>query len=352
MSKEKVKSMLNKAKETSEKAGTAVAETAINIAESTKKNVDEKVEKHEMTSLEKKQAKLEKQKAELEKEIEELKNMEEEPKEKLAVVLENSINDYNMVYTDMNDRGLQLYIERSKAMDLIDNIEYIINSIANKPKEFEADIEFIKTEKEKFKGASDFAKAEVDSVRQSAFSAGGGVAAGAAVASIAPTAAMWIATTFGTASTGTAISALSGVAAKSAALAWLGGGAVAAGGGGMAGGSALLALAGPIGWGIAGFTLLGSIALFAAKKRKNDKEMFEEIEKVKVNTEIANETLAKIKLIISETTVLFEELKKEYNGTLKFYEKDYNDIPKDGQLKLGALVNNTKALSITLEKTI
>ncbi|AVI91336.1 hypothetical protein CW753_18200 [Klebsiella pneumoniae] len=40
----------------------------------------------------------------------------------------------------------------------------------------------------------------------------------------------------GTASTGTAIGTLSGVAATNATLAWFGGGAVAAGGAGMSGG--------------------------------------------------------------------------------------------------------------------
>ena len=54
---------------------------------------------------------------------------------------------------------------------------------------------------------------------------------------------LWgIATTFGVASTGTAISTLSGAAATNAALAWLGGGALAAGGGGMAAGEAFLTL--------------------------------------------------------------------------------------------------------------
>ncbi len=52
--------------------------------------------------------------------------------------------------------------------------------------------------------------------------------------------AMWIATTYGTAGTGVAISGLSGAAANSAALAWLGGGTVASGGGGMAAGAAVL----------------------------------------------------------------------------------------------------------------
>ena len=47
-----------------------------------------------------------------------------------------------------------------------------------------------------------------------------GVGAGVAVVTMGPTAAMGVATTFGVASTGTAISSLSGVAATNAALAW------------------------------------------------------------------------------------------------------------------------------------
>ena len=78
---------------------------------------------------------------------------------------------------------------------------------------------------------------------------------------------MWVATTFGTASTGTAISSLSGAVATKAALAWLGGGALSAGGAGIAGGQALLALAGPIGWGIAG-TSVGLSAIFQGHKNK------------------------------------------------------------------------------------
>lgn len=60
--------------------------------------------------------------------------------------------------------------------------------------------------------------------------AGGGALAGSGI--------MFLATTYGTASTGTAISSLSGAAATKAALAWLGGGTVASGGGGAAWGAA------------------------------------------------------------------------------------------------------------------
>jgi hypothetical protein len=65
-------------------------------------------------------------------------------------------------------------------------------------------------------------------------------AAGAGGGALATVGIMTLATTYGTASTGTAIATLSGAAAKSAALAWLGGGAASAGGGGVALGSVVL----------------------------------------------------------------------------------------------------------------
>ena len=67
--------------------------------------------------------------------------------------------------------------------------------------------------------------------------------------------AMWVATTWGTAGTGTAISSLSGAAASNAAMAWLGGGTVASGGGGMAAGAAVLAGGAAIA--IAGVAVIG-----------------------------------------------------------------------------------------------
>ena len=71
------------------------------------------------------------------------------------------------------------------------------------------------------------------------------------------------ATMLATASTGTAISSLSGVAATNATLAWFGGGSLAAGGAGMAGGVAVLGgfVAGPV-------LAVGGMVL-AAKTRRN-----------------------------------------------------------------------------------
>ena len=83
----------------------------------------------------------------------------------------------------------------------------------------------------------------------------GGGAAGAALAGV-PSLVTGAVSTFAAASTGTAISSLSGAAATNATLAWLGGGSLAAGGGGMAAGATVLT-------GITGATM-GVFALAAA----------------------------------------------------------------------------------------
>jgi hypothetical protein len=76
-------------------------------------------------------------------------------------------------------------------------------------------------------------------VEQARIGLAGGFGALGAAAS-AQGADLWGVSTFAAASTGTAISGLSGAAATNATLAWLGGGTLAAGGGGMAAGAVVL----------------------------------------------------------------------------------------------------------------
>ena len=267
-------------------------------------------------------------------------------------MLEQAVTDYNDAYTLMNDKGLKLYVERCRAADTITNVENLINSIANHPKSFDSEFEEINTNRSHFTESCEFADRELQAARAAASGAGAGLAAGASVAFMGPTAAMWVATTFGTASTGTAISTLSGAAASKAALAWLGGGALSAGGGGTAAGTALLAMAGPIGWTIAGATLLSSILLFAKKRTKLNKEKNEEIESVKVNTEIVKELDGKIGEIVKETHDVMSGLNCSYTDCLKAFGKDYTELTDEQKHKLGALVNSTKALSALFEKTV
>ena len=267
-------------------------------------------------------------------------------------MLEQVVTDYNDAYTLMSDKGLQLYVERCRAADVITNVEDLVNSIANRPKEFGSEFETINIGKKRFTECCDFADRELKAAREAAGGAGGGLAAGASVAFMGPTAAMWVASTFGTASTGTAISTLSGAAAQNAALAWLGGGSLAAGGGGTAAGQALLAMAGPIGWSIAGATLLSSILLFRRKRAKLNKEKNAEIEIVKNNIEIVKEIDEEISAILNETKAAMAGLKKAYTECLPVYGADYSNISDEQKMRLGALVNNTKALSAMFDKTV
>ena len=263
-----------------------------------------------------------------------------------------AIIDYNQTYTDLESGGIELYQSRLRGIDLLDLATDLVNSIANTPKSFVDDIEEMSHSKQSFKESAAFAREELDSARKSAAGAGAGVTAGMAVASIAPSAAMWVATTFGTASTGTAISTLSGAAATHAAMAWLGGGALAAGGGGMAAGDAFLALAGPIGWSIAGATLLTSIALFVKKQHKIAQEKHEELLSVKRNTEALRETSAAIGALKAKTDALREELSRSFISACRLHGTDYLSVSDDEKLALGSLVNNAKSLGSLIVKKV
>ena len=267
-------------------------------------------------------------------------------------MLESSITEYNDAYTLMNDKGVQLFIERTRSVDTITFVENLVNSIANRPKTFEDEFKEIQLNRDTFLSSCDFGQRELQAAREAAGGAGAGIAAGASVAFMAPTAAMWVATTFGTASTGTAISTLSGAAATNAALAWLGGGALSAGGGGMAAGNALLAMAGPIGWSVAGATLLTSILLFSRKKAKINKQKNEEIESVKENTEKVREVDALISEILSETKSVRSGLNEVYRQCLEMYGKDYTAFSDSQKKQLGTLVNHTRTLSALFAKTV
>ncbi|WP_285725105.1 hypothetical protein [Psychromicrobium xiongbiense] len=265
---------------------------------------------------------------------------------------EDAIVAYNAAFTEMNDKGLSLLRQRERSTDLIELIAVLVNSIANTPKSFETDFDDIDTHKGDFLAAEEFARRDLAAARGSAAGAGAGFAAGAAVASMAPTAALWVATTYGVASTGTAISTLSGAAAANAALAWLGGGALAAGGGGTAAGGALLALAGPIGWGVAGATLLVSIALFAKKKFENREAKQEATTAVKQNTSYIIRMDAEIADLLERTASLRERLRISYGEALAFYGADFLALSDSQRSQLGALVNNTKACAAMLAQRV
>lgn len=103
----------------------------------------------------------------------------------------------------------------------------------------------------------------------------GGAAAGSAVGGATAYATFMAAASFGTASTGAAISGLSGIAATNATLALLGGGALATGGGGMAAGTLLLGglVAAP-----AALAAVGGIIWMRRRSKKQEAELGERLD--------------------------------------------------------------------------
>ena len=263
-----------------------------------------------------------------------------------------AVLEYNAAYTDMSDGGMQLYRERERSVDLIQLVEHLANSIANTPKKFQTDFEEVEVERKAFAESEQFAREKLEAARTTAAGGSAGIASGVAVASMAPTAALWVATTFGTASTGAAISTLSGAAATNAALAWLGGGALAAGGGGMAAGNALLAMAGPVGWSIAGASVLTSVVLFTKKKHEIAERKQEELLAIKRNTEELREISIVIAALLAKTASLREGLTEQLKSTMRLFGADYRELSRDEILTLGALVNDTLALAKLLNERV
>lgn len=264
-------------------------------------------------------------------------------------------NTYESLGQDIGSSSEKLMnLRKNDAHKIIYKVEQLFSGVANKPKEFDKTFVEYKAE---FKAFTDILKSIKENARQIDIQAGGsagtGVVAGAGVAAFAPTAAMAIATTFGTASTGTAISALGGVAATNAALAWLGGGALAAGGGGMAAGNTLLALAGPIGWAIGGTALVGS-AIFASSRNE---KIAKEADKKRREIETLN---SQFKAALFEIQRLIEETKEHIIGMesqLKLLDSnlttlDYNKLYPSQKALMIALKNHVESLSLLIKRKV
>lgn len=150
--------------------------------------------------------------------------------EKTAKLLENKMNETTEKLKKLNELKMKVY-----SNEIRESIDIISKIIVPKEKQ----IDFLDQKNVNFL----FNKEELQEMKTTAITAVNvlkEVASGANLMSAAAGGTLGFMTQFGIASTGRAISSLSGAAAKRAALAALGGGAKAAGGGGMALGSTVL----------------------------------------------------------------------------------------------------------------
>lgn len=273
-------------------------------------------------------------------------------KKDALAIHKKEVEKYDSAYQIMINSCDELYQQRVQSIECIDKIGILINSIANTPKDFEQKVQRIVRERDKFKETEKYAKEAMESAIKSGIGIFSAVGAGGAFAGVAPSVAMSIATTFGTASTGAAISSLSGAAATKAALAWLGGGALKAGGLGIAGGKALLALAGPIGWGIAAAGTGVSLISLSAKNSKIANQAIEEAKKIARCRSDVVKSNEQVQNLIDETETLYYDLNGQYNGLAHLKNADFTALSSDVQIQLGTLVNNTLSLAELLNKTV
>lgn len=147
-----------------------------------------------------------------------------------------------------------------------------------------------------------------------AINAGKGVSAGLATA----TSTYFLVGNLAAASTGTAISTLSGAAATNATLAWLGGGSLAAGGGGVAAGTAVMG--GLIA--IPALAVMGILSHFSANK---------EIKKIKEKEHEAYQMMDDIKKNLLAFDLIenrAEEVKNSLIKTNEVFDIEFRDVFK------------------------
>ncbi len=196
----------------------------------------------------------------------------------------------------------------------------VIEKIQNKPdfQSFDKDgVEIPKYEEKAWKDASVGAGILLGGIGGAvAGTAGGFAAAGATTSAVMA---------LGTASTGTAISSLSGVAATNATLAALGGGSLAAGGGGMALGSTILGAAS-----LGASLLVGGVIFSVAGKKMSDKvnDVCAEMAKAVKNMDKISIYLKDLEFAAKGYKKVFEKVREKYLKHFGYIQYIVNELGK------------------------
>ena len=267
--------------------------------------------------------------------------------------LKKNVDIYQNTYENTVIQVMNLHDKRITYANIISNVEEFVNALANRPKEFDKLYDEININRTYFQ--REVKEIEVESRKAEIVNrgvAGAGAAAGVGVVAFGPTLAMAVATTFGTASTGTAIATLSGAAATNAALAWLGGGALAIGGGGMAAGEAFLALAGPVGWAIGAAALVGSGTLTARKNKKISEKAEREAIKVLIEIGKLKRLKAKVAHIILQSDNLSNCISTQLKKVIDYNISDYKNYTEEQLGEVIILLNTTLSLSKKIREKV
>lgn len=269
-----------------------------------------------------------------------------EYKKEALAECERAGRGYEKKYKETISNVTELHSYKEAAIEILRFVDDYIHSLSNKPEELQKAASAIAIRRKTFE--NEINNLKIESSKNEKISknvAGAGIVAGAGVAAFGPTAAMSIATTFGTASTGTAIATLSGAAADKAALAWLGGGALSAGGRGIAAGQALLKLAAPVGWAIGGAALLGGGLMANSKNKKIAEQAEQQAREIKKETDGINRINVKVCAEIKAIIPLNVGVQRTLNFMLNINDRDYKKFSSSEKDTLMQLMNSSNSLS-------
>lgn len=140
---------------------------------------------------------------------------------------------------------------------------------------------------------------------------------------------------FGAASTGTAISSLSGAAATNATLAWLGGGSLAAGGGGMAAGSVVLGTITATTTGVFALAAAGIVAsAYYSKKYTEATAYLEEVRTARAKAKLGWTAMEAINQRAIELESVMKRLGERINDKLLYLEPLIYDFQTEDEYYL------------------
>ena len=260
--------------------------------------------------------------------------------------LDDQVKKYNQEYLLTMASITELHNDKQWAVKILKAYEKYINSISNKPKKIDKITSEVSVRRKDFESEVNGICIEGQNVDSNVKGGvGTGVVVGTGVAAFGPTAAMAVATTFGTASTGTAIATLSGAAASNAALAWLGGGALADGGGGMAAGEALLAMAGPVGWAIGATAVIGGGLWASSKNKKVAKEAEEKTKEIIKSKHELKQINEKVKHEDKLLLAIIKGMRGDLKYLISLPERDYKKLTDEQLDILKSVINSAESLS-------
>ena len=262
-------------------------------------------------------------------------------KKKAIEALENAETTYKNLGTLANNEAIALYNLRKGCSVAINNVEAYLALLSNSPLNYKKEVASVQVCIKDFNEAVKIEKEYSSGQTIEAVISGACLNGSSAIDAIGPIAAMTIATTFGKESTRSAIASLSVAGAINTASA-LGVGAA------MATGQAFLSIVGgPVAWGLFGVDRGLSF-----------------IRKTKKDAEEAEQALCNVKPILADLECKLQELRNLYTETDKLlpsicistmcngFPKDYDEFTEDQKLRLGALINSTKAMGVLINKRI